>query len=97
MPVDRDRIAALRQAKGLTMEEAAKRAGLTTRQRWFGIESGHRDSISADTLHAVARALGVTMDELMVQNSRAEPPGPGRKRRAARKSGRHSPDPGRQG
>jgi transcriptional regulator with XRE-family HTH domain len=97
MPIDCKKIAALREAGGWTMEEMARRAGMTTRQQWYGVESGQRANVTPDTLHAVARALGVTMDELMVQNARPEPPGPGRKRRALRKSGRHCSGPGRQG
>jgi transcriptional regulator with XRE-family HTH domain len=97
MPINHQKIADLREQKMLTMEEAAKRAGMATRQRWYAVESGQRANVTPDTLHAVARALGVTMDELMVQNSRTEPPGPRRKRRAARKSGRHSSGPDRQG
>ena len=69
MPVDRRKIAELRERKTLTMEEAAKRAGMSSRQRWYAIESGLRANITPDTLYAVARALGVTMDELMTQDS----------------------------
>ena len=69
MPVDRQKIASLRRAQMLTMEEAAKRAGLGTRQRWYSVEAGQRENVLADTLYAVAQALGVTMDELMIQHA----------------------------
>jgi transcriptional regulator with XRE-family HTH domain len=86
--VDRSGIKARREAIGLTLEEAAKRAGLGDRQRWYGIEHGQRRNISADTLQAVARALDCTMDELMINDKpamaaqRKSPLGTGRRKRA---------------
>lgn len=81
--VDRSGIKARRQAIGLTLDEAAKRAGLGDRQRWYGIEHGQRRNISADTLQAVARALGCTMDELMM----ADKPATAAQRKPARPAG----------
>jgi transcriptional regulator with XRE-family HTH domain len=78
MPVNRKKIAALRRAKLLTMEEAAKRAGLGTRQRWYSVEAGQRENVLADTLYAVARALGVSMEELMIQHTAGNPKAKGK-------------------
>jgi transcriptional regulator with XRE-family HTH domain len=67
MPLDHQKIATLRQQRALTLEEAATLAGLATRQQWWMIESGRRPNITPDTFHAVARALGVRMEELMAK------------------------------
>lgn len=65
MPLDPHRIKFLREQQRLSLQEAATRAGLKTRQQWFRIESGARSNITPDTLLAIARALGVSMEELM--------------------------------
>lgn len=64
--VNRTAIKLRREAMGLTLEEAALRAGLGGRQRWYALESGDRKTPSVDTLYLVARVLGCTMDELML-------------------------------
>ena len=66
MPIDTKKIRELREHRQLSLQEAATRAGLKTRQQWHNIESGQRPGITADTLQAIARTLGVTMDELML-------------------------------
>lgn len=56
-----------RESLGLTMEEAAERAGMSGgRQRWNMLESGRRKHMSAETLYLIARGLRCTMDELML-------------------------------
>jgi transcriptional regulator with XRE-family HTH domain len=55
------------------MDEIAKRAGMSTRQQWYGVESGQRANVTPDTLYAVAKALGVTMDSLMLQDQDPQP------------------------
>ncbi len=64
--IDRHRVKALRLAQGLTLQEAATRAGLNDRQRWFNIEAGKRSRLAAKTLAGVARALGCRPDELVI-------------------------------
>ena len=66
MPINPQLIRVLRERLQLTLQEAATRAGLKTRQQWYHIESGARMDIAPDTLWGVAKALGVSMDELMV-------------------------------
>jgi transcriptional regulator with XRE-family HTH domain len=55
-----------RESLGLTMEAAAQRAGFSGRQQWNSVESGQRKNPSAETLYLIARALGCSMDELML-------------------------------
>ena len=55
-----------REEKKLTMDEAAQSAGLRTRQRWNGVESGERKNPSAAVMLMVARALGCKVEDLMI-------------------------------
>jgi transcriptional regulator with XRE-family HTH domain len=55
-----------REAMGLTMEEAAQRAGFTGRQAWYSIESGHSSRPSIDSVAAVAHALMCHVDDLLL-------------------------------
>jgi transcriptional regulator with XRE-family HTH domain len=66
--VNRAAIKLRREALSLTMDEAGRRAGWHARskQRWYAVEGGARKHISAETLYLVARALGCSMDELML-------------------------------
>lgn len=61
----RDEIKRRRELLGLTLDEAAKRAGFEHRQRWYAIEVGDRDNISVQTLEAIASALGCSLDDLV--------------------------------
>jgi transcriptional regulator with XRE-family HTH domain len=65
VPLDHAKIKALREKAELTQEEAARRAGLKTRQHWNHIESGRRSNITLDTLEAIAKALGVKAKDLL--------------------------------
>jgi transcriptional regulator with XRE-family HTH domain len=58
------RIRALREERGLTQREVARRAGLTPSGVGF-IEHGQTRNPSAETVVAVARALGVPVEELL--------------------------------
>lgn len=64
VPLDVAKIKQLREARGWTMEEAAKRAGFKSRQAWYNIEAG-RQSPSLATLDRIAKALGVRPGELL--------------------------------
>ena len=80
MPVNQKEIAARREKLGLTMEEAAARAGFTgpnARIRWYEVESGKIADPRASTLERVAGALGCLMDDLLVKK---EKPAPAQKR-----------------
>ena len=56
------RVAQLRQARGLTQEELAHAAGLSSRTV-FNIEKAVY-SVTLDTVHKVARGLGLSAREL---------------------------------
>jgi transcriptional regulator with XRE-family HTH domain len=64
----------LRQAKGLTQQALASAAGISM-SVVFQIEQGARGDPRISTVVALARALGVTMDQL-VSNAPAEPASP---------------------
>jgi transcriptional regulator with XRE-family HTH domain len=67
-----------REAQGLTLDEAAKRAGFVNdagtvqRQNWYRLESGHRREVSADTLYRIAKALRRRMEDLLIDEADAE-------------------------
>jgi transcriptional regulator with XRE-family HTH domain len=61
-----EKIRALREKKGLTLQEAADAAGLKFRQRWARIESGDMTNVKLDTLYAIAGALGVKPKDLLL-------------------------------
>lgn len=65
MPLDTDKIKRLREAAGLTQEEAAKRAGLRSRQHWYKIETDDGANVTLETLEKVARALKTKAKELI--------------------------------
>lgn len=58
------RIHDLREERGLTQREVARRAGLTPSGVGF-IEHGQTRNPSAETVVAIARALGVPVEELL--------------------------------
>lgn len=66
VPLDTDKMRRLREKLGLTMEQAAQRAGLGNRQRWNEIESGRSANVKLTTLEAVAQALGVQARDLLI-------------------------------
>jgi transcriptional regulator with XRE-family HTH domain len=65
--INREEIKRRREAIGLTLDEAAKRAGFGQRQRWYAIESGRGSNLAAESLYAVAGVLGCTMEDLMIR------------------------------
>lgn len=65
MPVDHKKIKRLREELGLSMEDAAAKAGLTGRQHWHQVESGQTSDVRVSTLEKIARALGVTAKDLL--------------------------------
>jgi len=54
-----------RESLGLTMQEAAERAGFTSRQQWYNVEAGFRSNVTPTTLMAIARALGCSIEDLL--------------------------------
>jgi transcriptional regulator with XRE-family HTH domain len=70
-----ERVAALRQQKGWTRAELARRTGLNQTHLWK-IEEGHRPRVEAETVRRLARALEVTTDYLLgmdIEDSEQEP------------------------
>ncbi len=65
MPVNCDEIKRRRVAAGWSMAEAARRAGMGSRQAWQHIESGSRPDPTVSTLQRIARALGCGVDDLL--------------------------------
>jgi transcriptional regulator with XRE-family HTH domain len=54
-----------RQELGLTMEQAAQKAGLSSKGHWSDIESGRKSAITVGTLVSIAKALDVDVQELL--------------------------------
>jgi transcriptional regulator with XRE-family HTH domain len=63
--LDTRKLRQLRGRLGITQEQAAKKAGLRSRQHWNKIEAGRAGSITLDTLGRVAKALGVKATDLL--------------------------------
>jgi transcriptional regulator with XRE-family HTH domain len=63
--LDLRKMKSLREAAGLTLEQASKAAGFTNAQQWHLIESGRRSNITMDTLGKIAKALGVKSKDLL--------------------------------
>lgn len=63
--LDLDKLKTLRESRGLTMDAAAKLAGMPNRHRWWEIESGHKSNITLSTLDALCRALQCKPAELL--------------------------------
>jgi DNA-binding XRE family transcriptional regulator len=64
MPLDVEKIRAVRTRLGLTQEAAAEAAGIGNRQKWSDIEAGRTD-VRVSTLDRLAKALGVRPAELL--------------------------------
>lgn len=64
MSINREKIKSLREAAGLTLAEAAQRAGWKGRQHWHAIESGQRLDPPFTAAQRIAAVLGVSLDEL---------------------------------
>jgi transcriptional regulator with XRE-family HTH domain len=72
--LDCSKIKKLREALGLSQEEAATAAGLKAgRTQWNDIESGRRSNVKLDTLGKLATALGVDPAELLKTPKRRGP------------------------
>jgi transcriptional regulator with XRE-family HTH domain len=63
--LDTDKVKKLREAAGLTFEQAAEKAGFTSGQQWYLIESDRRANVKLDTLGKIASALGVDAADLL--------------------------------
>lgn len=66
MGVDFDKVKRLREKAGLSLQEAADKAGFPNRQRWFQIETGRAD-LRISTLDAMAKALNVSVADLLTK------------------------------
>jgi len=68
----------LRIAAGISQDELAKRAGLSSVSM---VENGSRPNARTDTLDAIARALGVTVSDLFAEPPTVAPPTSERRRK----------------
>ncbi|MCE9547635.1 MAG: helix-turn-helix transcriptional regulator [Planctomycetia bacterium] len=55
----------LRESRGMTQGEAARRAGMSGRARWSDLEAGRKVDVRLSTLEAIAKALGVKPGALL--------------------------------
>ena len=65
MGLDTDKIRNLRERLGLTQEQAAEKAGLSSRQSWDNIEAGRQPKLQLDILERVADALGLNLHDVL--------------------------------
>ena len=65
MPIDIEKIKRLREKVGLTMGQAATKAGFASRQQWYQVESGRRENMTVQTLEKVASVLGCRAKDLL--------------------------------
>ena len=72
MPL-KDRLKQLRAAAGLTQQALATKAGLSM-ATVIHMEGGRTPDPRASTLKALARALGVTVDELLADDDEGDAP-----------------------
>ena len=63
--LDIEKLRALREKLGLSQDDAARKAGIGTRQAWHAIESGAKPNLTLATLTAIAKALGVKAKDLL--------------------------------
>lgn len=70
--LDADKLKAERERLDLTQEEAAKAAGVGSRQRWNDLESGRRKNVSLDTLGRIADAFGIDPCKLLKRLPKAK-------------------------
>ena len=65
VPLDVDKIRQLRLGKGLSIAEAARRAGMNSRQHWHAVETGVNVDVRLSLLESIARALDVDPGDLL--------------------------------
>jgi transcriptional regulator with XRE-family HTH domain len=63
--IDTAKIARLRKRLKLTQDQAAKLAGMKSRQHWYEIESGGNPSVTTTMLDRIAAALGCRAKNLL--------------------------------
>jgi transcriptional regulator with XRE-family HTH domain len=64
MPLDVNKIREARTAKGFTLNDVARGAGLNNRQHLCDIERGRKPDPRFSTIAKVARFLGISIDDL---------------------------------
>lgn len=63
--MDRVKIKHLREQRGLSLADAARQAGLSSRQVWYQIESGRLENLTIATLERIAKVLGCRAADLL--------------------------------
>lgn len=65
--IDHTRVRGLRVRGGLSIQDATRRAGFRARSNWTRIENGRRANPTVQTANAVALALGVKLDDILIK------------------------------
>jgi len=65
MSLDCEKLRRAREKAGLTQEQAAEAAGLSSKQAWNAIERGRQEELTLGTLDRIAAALGVKAKDLL--------------------------------
>ncbi|MEM9753107.1 MAG: helix-turn-helix transcriptional regulator [Planctomycetota bacterium] len=65
VPIDFERVRTLREAAGLSVAEAARRAGMKHRQQWWLIENARKLDPTVSTLQRIAAVLDVEPADLL--------------------------------
>lgn len=73
VPLHRQKIRQLRKAKGWTLADAAREAGMNSGEQWRQIEAGIRRDPSISTIERMAKALGVTVNDLLAPEGGGQP------------------------
>jgi len=63
--LDLKQLKARRERLGLTLQQAAKRAGFRHRQQWYEIETGRAGEVRMSTLDKLAEALECSAKDLV--------------------------------
>lgn len=65
--LDIEKVKQIREAKGLTMQDAARSSKLKTKQAWWNIENNTNGRITLATLERIADALGIEPEQLLTR------------------------------
>lgn len=78
MPLSPDKIAARREAVGLTMEQAGERYGFTAhpRQQWYALEKSVKGDPRLGTIERMCIVLKCSVVDILADDSPAMPPRP---------------------
>lgn len=70
--LDYERIRPAREAMGLSIAEAARRAGMKHRQAWYEVEAGKQTNVTLERLAQVAAVIGLRPRDLVKDVTKGE-------------------------